>query len=80
MAEKTLPRLFKAYEDSIGTVLRSRVLQVIDKIIALLDNEMLSNFIEPYEFAKFLYGIFKTKDLTQTATCCQIVAKLVAEN
>lgn len=72
-AEKLLPRLFKAYEDSISSQMRHKTLALIDKIIALMDSQMLQNFVEPYEFAKFLFGIFKGGDLGQTLISCQIV-------
>jgi hypothetical protein len=44
--------------------MRSKALRIIDKVISLMSNEMLDNFIEPYNFAKFIYGIFKGQNLT----------------
>lgn len=72
-AEHVLPRLFKAYEETVSRSIRQHSLQVIDKVISLMDNTMLDNFIVAYDFAKFLYGIFKQKELAQTTVCCQIV-------
>jgi len=55
-AERILPRIFSAYEYSIHTSSRQKMLQVIDKSISLLDEDMVKSFIEPISFSKFIYG------------------------
>lgn len=50
-----LPRVFHVYEIMINPQFRIKTLQLIDKIIALFDNELLQNFIKPQQFANFIY-------------------------
>jgi hypothetical protein len=47
IAEILLPRIFFVYESTINAQFRIKTLQVIDKIIALFDDSLLKNFIEP---------------------------------
>ena len=55
IAEILLPRIFFVYESTINAQFRIKTLQVIDKIIALFDDSLLKNFIEPKQFASFIY-------------------------
>jgi len=34
---------------------------VIDKLILLFSQDLLTNFVEPYSFAKFIYSNMRTK-------------------
>lgn len=47
VAEIVLPRVFYVYEIMINPQFRIRTLQLIDKILALFDDELLQNFIKP---------------------------------
>lgn len=47
IAEKILPRIFFVYEIVINQNLKIKSLQLIKKILALFDDELLKNFIEP---------------------------------
>ena len=47
IAEILLPRIFFVYESTINAQFRIKTLQVIDKIIALFDDYLLKNLIEP---------------------------------
>jgi len=42
-----LPRIFFVYETVINQNLKIKSLQLIKKILALFDDELLKNFIEP---------------------------------
>ena len=61
MAENLLPRIFNVYEASINPQFRIKTLQVIEKVIALLDHELLRNFIEPKQVANFVFQIIKSR-------------------
>jgi len=63
IAEIVLPRVFYVYETMINPQFRIRMLQLIDKIIALFTDELLENFIEPQQFANFIYQILKSKHI-----------------
>lgn len=47
IAETILPRIFFVYEIVINQSLKIKSLQLIKKILALFDDELLRNFIEP---------------------------------
>lgn len=47
IAETILPRIFFVYEIVINQNLKIKSLQLIKKILALFDDELLRNFIEP---------------------------------
>jgi hypothetical protein len=61
VAEKILPKIFFVYDNNMTATIRSKTLQIIDKIIALFNDELMNNFIEPYSFAKFIYSNFKSQ-------------------
>jgi len=73
VAEKILPKIFSAYENNMTTNIRTKTLQVIDKIISLFNEELLNNFIEPYSFAKFIYSNFKSFNLQSIQICLDII-------
>lgn len=47
IAENLLPRILFVYESTINPQFRIKTLAVIDKMISLLNDELLRNFIEP---------------------------------
>jgi hypothetical protein len=69
--------LFSVYENIMTQMVRTKTLQIIEKIINLFNNELLNNFIEPYSFAKFIYSNFKSNNLTSIQICLEMVNKLM---
>jgi len=80
MAEKLLPKVFFVYENNISHPIRSKTLQIIDKMISLFSDELLNNFIEPYSFAKFIYSNLRTLQLASVKLSLQMVTKLMRSN
>jgi elongation factor P--beta-lysine ligase len=52
-------------------------LQVIDKVIALFDDELLKNFIEPNQFAHFIYQIIRSKHSSSIDVALKITRKVI---
>jgi len=77
VAERLLPRVFLVYETSISPQFRIRTLQVIDKVIALLDHELLKAFIEPPQFANFVFQILRSRHSSSIAVSLQIARKVL---
>ena len=81
IAEKILPRIFNVYENNISNSIRTKALQIIDKLILLFSEELLNNFIEPYSFAKFIYSnLHTTTHLPSLLLCLQMIDKLMKSN
>ena len=49
-----MPRVLTVFETSINAQFRVRTLKLIEKIISLMDTELLKSFLEPNQFAKFV--------------------------
>ena len=77
IAEDLLPRVLVAYEQSINPQFRIKALQVIDKMIALLDDELLKHFIEPKKFANFIFSILKSRHSSSIAVALRITRKVL---
>ena len=52
-------------------------MQVIDKVIALFDDELLKNFIEPNQFAHFIYQIIRSKHSSSIDVSLKITRKVI---
>ena len=77
IAEILLPRIFFVYESTINAQFRIKTLQVIDKIIALFDDSLLKNFIEPKQFASFIYQILSSKHSQSIDVSLKITKKVM---
>ena len=80
IAERLLPNIFNVHENNVQGTIRSKTLQVIDKLILLFSQDLLTNFVEPYSFAKFIYSNMRTKQLPAILQCLQMVQKLMRCN
>jgi len=80
VAKLLLPRIFVAYEASINQQFRIKTLEVIDKVISLLDNALLSEFVEPRQFANFVQQIMKSKHSGSMQVSLQITRKVLDTN
>jgi len=72
--------MFYVYENNIQSQIRTKTLQIIDKMISLFNNELLNNFIEPYSFAKFIYSNLRTNNIQSLLLCVSMVDKLMKSN
>jgi hypothetical protein len=78
IAEHLLPRIFMVYDQStVNPQFRIRTLQVIDKIIALFDDELLKDFIEPEQFASFIVQILRSKHSSSIDVSLKITRKVM---
>lgn len=78
IAQDLLPRIFLVYDQStINPQFRIRILQAIDKIIALFDDELLKNFIEPEQFANFIFQILRSKHSSSIDVSLKITKKVM---
>jgi hypothetical protein len=64
-------------QSTINPQFRIRTLQVIDKIIALFDDELLKGFIEPQQFASFIVQILRAKHSSSIAVSLTITRKVM---
>lgn len=65
------------YEIMINPQFRIRTLQLIDKILALFDDELLQGFIEPKQFANFIYQILRSKHIFSIEVCLRMTKKIL---
>mmetsp|Transcript_11609 Transcript_11609/g.17572 ORF Transcript_11609/g.17572 Transcript_11609/m.17572 type:complete len:400 (+) Transcript_11609:574-1773(+) len=77
VAENLLPRVFFVFEATINPVYRTRTLQLIDKMIALFDGELLTNFINPQQFAGFIVQIIRSKNTSSIDASLKITKKVI---
>ena len=69
------------HENNIQASIRNKTLSAIDKLILLFTEEMLTSFVEPYSFAKFIYSnLHQTNHLPSIQLCFQMVDKLMRSN
>lgn len=55
---KLLPKIFSVFKMNMQTNLRTRCLNLIDKILHVVQPELISTSIDPVQFAQFLQIIF----------------------
>jgi hypothetical protein len=77
IAEVLLPRVFFVYESTINPQFRIKTLQVIDKVISLFDDSLLKNFIEPKQFANFIFQIIGSKHSSSIDVSLKITKKVM---
>lgn len=77
VAEQLLPRVLTVYETSINPQFRIRTLKLIDKIIALLDPDLLKSFLEPQQFANFVIQILRQRHSGSITACLQVARRVL---
>lgn len=55
---KLLPKIFSVYKMNLQTTIRTRCLNLIDKILHVVKSELISTSIDPIQFAQFVEIIF----------------------
>ena len=80
LAERLLPKIFNVHENNVQGAIRGKTLSVIDKLVLLFNHDVLTNFVEPYSFAKFIYSNMRTNHLPAILQCLQMVEKLMKSN
>jgi hypothetical protein len=79
-AEKLLPKIFNVHENNFQAAVRNKTLKTIDKLILLFNEELLTNFIEPYSFAKFIHSNLRANQISSIIICLQMIDKLMKSN
>lgn len=77
VAQRLLPRVLTVHEASVSPHFRTRTLQVIDKLISLLDHELLRGFVEPQQFANFVLQILRTRHSASIEAALEIAQRVL---
>lgn len=76
-ASSLLLKLFYLYRENIGHQFREKCISLIDKILAVLPNEVVQQRIDPVSLAQLCRQILATGTGQQVLICLEVVSRVL---
>jgi len=77
IAEQILPKLFFIIEKTVGAHFRGLCIKIVDKLISVLSDELVSKYLEPKTFSKSSHSILKSNQIDPSHACLKMLKKVL---
>lgn len=72
--------MFHVYEENVSYQVRSKALQLIEKILIISSDEVLKGFLRPGPFAEFMFSTLTSKSIGSIEISVRIVLLVLEKN
>lgn len=79
-ASTLLSKMLQLYRKNVGPQFRERCISIIDKVLAVLPNDVVHDRIDPYSLARLVLLVIQSGNGQQVLVCLQISKRALTSN